>query len=81
MTVHFENADFYAEHWHINFVPRAAQLSGCSFSISSLPGTDSMLRPKCQFDVFLKILQEAPCFDPEDCYACKELYEVPGGDQ
>ena len=28
----------------------------------------------------MKMLWEVPCFDPEHSCACKELYEVPGGD-
>ena len=36
---------------------------------------------KCIFRVLKMMLSGAFCFHSEHSYACKELYEVPGGDQ
>ena len=35
----------------------------------------------CIFRVLKMMLSGAFCFHSEHSYACKELYEVPGGDQ
>eukprot|EP00959_Pyramimonas_sp_CCMP1952_P253435 5295347-Pyramimonas_sp.AAC.1 len=52
------------------------------FTIGSLPGTDLALAPKnAKLKIYQKIFCEVLCFDSELSYACKELYEVPRGDQ
>ena len=64
----------------MKFVLRAGQLSSCSFTIDSLPGTDLMLTPKnVIFRVFKSMLSEALCCCSELLQVCRELYEGPGG--